>query len=139
MDLVAEQNRAALLDAPPLSGFADDLAHARHALGHGAEGHELLGRVVREQTRERGLAAAGRAPQDHAADRAALDGFAQRFAGAEQLLVAEKIRERLGTQPVRERRVRFGGGRGLGGEQLRLFDQGGTAPPATILLIAARV
>ena len=87
-----------------LLGFANDLAHARHAFGHGAERHERFVRVAREQARERRLAAAGRTPKHHARDRALLDGLAQRLAGPEQLLVAEELVERVGPQPMGERR-----------------------------------
>ncbi len=113
VDLVAEEDRAAAVDAPALLGLADDLAHARHAFGHGAERDELSVGVAREQPRERRLAAARRSPQNHAADRAVLDRFAQRFAGTEQLLLADEFVERFGAQAMRERR------RGLGGRLVR--------------------
>ena len=120
VDLVAEEDRAAAFDLAALLGFANDLAHARHAFGHGAERHEVLVGVAREQTRERRLAAARRAPEHHARDRALLDRLAQRFAGAEQLLVPQEIVERFGTQPMGERRRRGVAGRGGDGEQREL-------------------
>ena len=120
MDLVAEQDRAASFDLAALLRFANDLAHARHAFGHGAERHELLVGVAGEQARERRLAAAGRAPQHHARDRALLDRFAQRLAGAEQLLVAEEIVEGVGPQPMGERRCRPSPAASAAGKELEL-------------------
>src|SRR5262245_22579601 len=137
MNLVAEQDRAAAFYAAALLGLADDLAHARHTLRDGAERHELLVRVVGEQLRERRLAAAGRSPEHHARDRAALDRVAQRLAFAEQLLVAQELVERRGPKPIRERRFRRRSGGfcrkqrelGGGGGRQRLGRLGAVAAP----------
>ena len=146
VDLVAEEDRAAAFDLAALLGLANDLAHARHAFGHGAERHEGLVGVAGEQTRERRLAAARRAPQHHARDRALLDRLAQRLAGAEQLLVAQEIVERFGPQPMGEGCRRGFAGRGGDGEQLELVGHVFghlarillVAPPRDAFPVAAR-
>ena len=120
VDLVAKEDRAAAFGLATQLGFANDLAHARHAFGDGTERHEGFVGVAGEQTRERGLAAPRWAPEHHARDRALLDRLAQRFAGAEQLLVPQEIVERFGTQPMGEGRRRGFIGRGGDGEQREL-------------------
>src|SRR5206468_6736684 len=75
MNLVREKNRPA---AKPSSSFrlVDDLANARHALRDRRERDELPIGVSRDDAGERGLAAAGRSPENHRAHRAALDRLA---------------------------------------------------------------
>ncbi len=70
---------------------------------HGAEGNELGLRAPRDDARERRLAAAGRAPEEHRAHVVALDLRAQRLARPEQLFLADEFVERLRTHPVGER------------------------------------
>ena len=48
--------------------LADDLPDPRHALGDRAEAHELAARVLGYQPGQRGLAGAGRAPEDGVAE-----------------------------------------------------------------------
>src|SRR5690606_12715196 len=128
MDLVAEEDRAAPFGGEALLRFTDDLAHARHAFGHGAEDHEGLVGVVRDEPGEGRLAAARRAPQHHAPHLAALDRLAQRLARAEQVLLAEELVQGLRPQEVGERRLGGGGARGgllyRQGRATRAFGEG---------------
>src|SRR5690606_23228842 len=103
VDLVAEQDRAAVLALATLLRLADDLADPRHPLGHRAEHLERLVRVLREQPRERRLAAAWRSPEDHAADAAALDREPERLARAEQVVLADELVQRPRPHPLGER------------------------------------
>ena len=70
---------------------------------HGAEGNEFGVRAPGDDPRERRLAAAGRAPEEHRAELVALDLRAQRLAGAEQLFLADEFVERLRAHAVGER------------------------------------
>jgi len=58
---------------------------------------------MREQQRQRGLAAARRAPQDHRVHMAGLDRTAQRAAWCEQPLLAHHFIQRLRAHPLGER------------------------------------
>ncbi len=51
-----------------------------------------------QQLRQRGLAHARRAPEDHRMQRALLQCFAQRFAAREQMLLPDVFVEAGGTQ-----------------------------------------
>ena len=62
---------------------------------------------LRDDARERRLAASRRAPQEHRAQFVALDLRAQRFARREQIFLADKFIERLRTHAVRERPPRL--------------------------------
>ncbi len=71
-----------------LHGLADVL-HARH---DGRELQELGVSLPRDESRQRGLAGAGRTPEDQRVQLAAFQRLAQRLAGAEHLLLARRIR-----------------------------------------------
>ena len=58
---------------------------------------------IGNQARERGLAGAGRAPEDDRLQQVALDGFAQRPARADQLLLALDLVERARAHALGER------------------------------------
>ena len=62
-------------------------------------------RAVRDQARERGLAGAGRPPQDHRVRPAGLERPAQRRAGTEQVRLPDELVEGLRAQPVGQRPV----------------------------------
>ena len=102
------------------SGAAGVFGGGHHVLDfadaaeHRAEGHEFGVRAAGDQARQRGLAAAGRSPEDHRAEVIALDGYAQRLAGAEQCLLAGELLEGARAHALGERRV--GGGRVFGFE-----------------------
>ena len=96
--------------APPVPAHAFGLGH--HFLDFldsgkdGAEGNEFRFRALGDDARERRLAAAGRAPEQHRAEIVALDLGAQRLAGAEQFFLADEFVERLRTHAVGQRTPR---------------------------------
>src|SRR2546429_831302 len=102
VDLVAEQDRAASFVLETLLRQLDDLAHAGHPLGDRGKRLEVTIGVARDQAGEGRLARAGRAPEDARPHVAAPDQLAQRLPGAEQVLLAEKLLERLRPHPSRQ-------------------------------------
>src|SRR2546423_786034 len=95
VDLVAEQDGTASFVLEPLFRLLNDLAHSGHALGDRGERFEVTVRVVRDQPGERRLARPGRAPEDARPHVATTDQLAQRLSRPEQVLLAEKILQRL--------------------------------------------
>ena len=93
MNLIAEEDRAALHRAAARLGFLDDLAYARDTLGHGTELDECCVRALGDDARDGRLASAGRTPEDDAADRVALDQLTQSAAGREQVLLPDILVE----------------------------------------------
>ena len=87
----------------------DRLADVLDAAEHRRHGDELGVERVGHQARQRRLADARRAPQDHRVQPPGFEGDAQRLAGAEQVALADHLVERLRPQPFGERR---GGGVG---------------------------
>ena len=64
--------------------------------------------LVGEQPRHRGLAGAGRAPEDQRAERVALQHAGQRAVGTEQMVLADHVGELLRAELVGERPRRVG-------------------------------
>ena len=107
VDLVDEQQRA-------LAGLAARAGRVEHLLQVGDAGEDRrdllefeLG-LVGEQARHRGLAGAGRPPEDQRAERARLQHAGQRAVGAEQMILADDLRELgrpqlVGQRPRRRR------------------------------------
>ena len=62
--------------------------------------------TMREQARQRRLAGAGRAPEDHRVQRAAVERLPQRPARAEQVRLSDELVERARTHPLGQRRAR---------------------------------
>ncbi len=114
VDLVDEENRARA-EGEAFLGVGDDLANALHALGDGAEGDELGLGIARDEARDGGLAAPGRAPEEDRAGVALLDRVTERAAGAEDVVLAGDFVERA-------RAHARGEGRGAGED---LEDGGG--------------
>ena len=67
------------------------LAHLRQAREHGRDGDELGLGVARQQQGQRGLAAAGRAPEDHRVHVAGFHRAAQRAARRQQAALADHL------------------------------------------------
>ena len=84
-------------------GAVEGLAQVLHAGEDRRKLLELELRLVGEQPRDRRLAGAGRAPQDEARQPAARQHTRQRAFGADELVLADDLRERLRAQPVGER------------------------------------
>ena len=102
VDLVDEQERG-LAGAPPRLRLLVDLAQIGHARHHGGQLDQRLIEAPGEQPGERGLAGAGRAPQDDRAELAAGEHAPERRVGAEQMVLADQLVEGLRAQPIGER------------------------------------
>src|SRR5579883_853827 len=100
--LVDEQKRA-------LAGLAPRAGGVEHLLEVGDAGKdrgnllELQVGGVSQQPRHGGLAGAGRAPEDERAERARLQHASERAVLAEQMVLADHVREPLRPQTVGER------------------------------------
>ena len=102
VDLVDEQQRALAVGAAVL-GRLEDLPELRHAGEDRADLDEMRLCLARQQPGDGGLAHAGRTPEDERAERSRRQHGAERAIGAEQLVLADDLRERLRPQPVSER------------------------------------
>ena len=84
-------------------GGGHDFFNFFDAAEDGAEGDEFGARAARDHASESGLAAAGRAPQDHRGDLVVFDLLAQGFAGAEEFFLADEFVESAGAHALGER------------------------------------
>ena len=122
MNLVDEQERALAV----LAALAGPLEHAAQVGHPGEDGRQRLEMQVhgfREQAGDGGLAAPRWPPQDQRAEFARLQHTAERPLGPEQVILAEDLVQRLGTQAFGQRR------RGERGEEFSRHDDP-TLPPA---------
>ena len=103
--LVEEQDRALAALAEPGPGPFGDLAHVLDARAHRAERLERLLADARDEAGDRGLAGAGRTPDDDRREPVGLDEHPQRLPRPEQVLLADDLVERPRPQPRRERRL----------------------------------
>ena len=85
-------------------GIGGDLPDVLHPGKHGREGDEVRAGHPRHQRGERGLAGAGRPPEDHRVKRPVLERPAEDLAGADQVRLADDLVERGRPHPVGERR-----------------------------------
>ena len=102
MHLVDEDDRGAaavLLHLRLLNGIADVL----HAGEHGREHDEMRIDRARHDARQRRLAHARRAPQDHRVQAPRFERRAQCAPRAEQMLLADHLIERAWAQPLGQR------------------------------------
>ena len=102
MDFIDEHDRARAV-LPGALGVGHDLLDFLDAGEHGGELDKLRLGEARDDLRQRGLAGAGRPPEDERADIVALNLRAQRFARADQVLLADKFIERARTHAVGQR------------------------------------
>src|SRR6185436_16041934 len=105
--LVHEQDGAAPAGGERLLGRLHGVADVLDAREHRRERDELRLEALRHQARERGLARARRAPEDHGVRLARLEGEAQRLARPEQVALPDYLVDRLRSQPLGERRRRL--------------------------------
>ena len=105
VDLVDEDDRL----RPARFPLAARLLHQRPDLfdrgAGGGKGHELRAGLVGDDARQRRLAGAGRAPEDHRRDAVALDGGAEKASLAEELIEADDVLDRAGAEPLGQRGV----------------------------------
>jgi hypothetical protein len=100
--LVDEDHRAPARRLHHL-GALDRLADVLHTTEHRRHGDELRIEGVGHQPRQRGLAHARRAPQDHRMQPPRIERRAQRLARPEQVLLADDLVERVRAQPLGQR------------------------------------
>ena len=98
MHLVHEQHRAPTF-RKTMRSFGQHHAHFGQAGEHRGDRLEFGVGVLGQQQRERGLAAAGRPPQDHRMRVPGFDRLAQRRARREQPTLADHIVERARAHP----------------------------------------
>ena len=102
VDLVDEQERG-LPGAAPGLRLLVDLAQIGDARHHRRELHQRLAEPAREQPGERGLAGAGRPPEDDRAELALGEHAPERRVGAEQMVLADQLVEGARAQAIGER------------------------------------
>jgi len=109
VDLVHEEQRGLAVGAAA-RGFLEAFLEVGDAGEHGAELDEVQVGLFGEQAGDGGLADARGAPEDQRGKRAALEHAREGAGGAQQVILADDLRQCAGAQAVRER---TGGGRGL--------------------------
>ena len=117
----------------PFARLGHDFPDARHALGYRTERHEDPRGGGGDQMRERRLPAARRAPEDHRAGGAALDGIAQRLPRPQQVLLAHELVQRRRPHARRQRPSLPAGAeeRALPGRSVSAASTSTTLPAAT--------
>ena len=103
VDLVDEQ-QGALAVLAALAGGLEDPAQVGHAGEHRRQWLEMQVGVLGQQAGDRRLAAARRPPQDQRAELAVGQHAAERTFGAEQVVLAQDLGQRLRPHPFGERR-----------------------------------
>ncbi len=117
MDLVDEEDGAGA-KVGGLFGFDHDLLDFFYAGEDGGEFDEAGGGDVGDDLGKRGFADAGRAPEDERGGVVIFDLQAERFAGCEEMGLAEEFVERAGSHALGERGALAGGvGGDVGGEE----------------------
>ena len=105
VDLVDEEDRPQAVAPEPVAGSRDDRAHVVDAGGDGGELLERGSGALGDDARDRGLAGARRAEEDHRRRAVLLDRESQRGAGPEHVLLADELVEARRTETHGERRV----------------------------------
>ena len=106
VDLVDEDDRAPPRGAPDALGFRHDLADFLDPGKDRAEGDEPRFCGLGDDPRQRRLARARRPPEDDRLQKIALDGFAQRPARGQEILLADELVKRPRPHALRQRRRR---------------------------------
>ena len=117
VDFVDEDDRAAPGRLTEALGVGHDVANLFDAREHRAEGHESRFGRVGNNPGERRLARARRSPEDDGLQQIALDRFAQRLAGRQQLFLTHEFVERAGAHALGERSRRVSSRRSVFGKQ----------------------
>ena len=95
MDLVDEQDGVATVLVEILLRLLHRSADVLDAGKHRRQRNEFTVEGIGHEPRQRGLADAGRSPQDHRMDLAGLEGQSQRLARAEQMALADHLAQLL--------------------------------------------
>ena len=108
VNLIDEQQRP-LPAAPPLPRLLEGFAQIRDAGEHRRQRDEVEAGPGRHDPGQRGLAAAGRPPQNKTGQPPGIDHPPQRRIGPEQMILPDDFVERRGPHPVRQRPPHPGG------------------------------
>ncbi len=106
VDLVDEE-QGALAHLAALPGRVEHLAQIRHAGKDRRQRLEYQIRALRQQSGDRRLAAARRAPEDHRGQFAVRDHSADRSIGGEQMVLTDDFREAVRAKQVGQRMRRL--------------------------------
>ncbi len=97
-----DEDDGAMAGAGFLLGHGHDFLYLLDAGEDGAEGDKLGAGQARDEARERGLSAAGRAPEEHGAEIVVFDLNAKRLARTEKFFLANEFIERARTHALGE-------------------------------------
>ena len=100
---VQEKDRAPAEFPDSQPGLGNDLADVLDGGADGRQLAELFGSAGGDHACQRGLAGAGRSPQDYRRQAIGLDQLPQRPAKSEQVVLTHDLVERCGSQPGSER------------------------------------
>ena len=103
VDLVEEEDRAGPVRPEPVAGALEHAAHVVDARRHGGELLEHGARGLGDDSRERRLADAGRAVEDHRRRPVALDREPERRSVGEHVPLADELVERPRPDALRQR------------------------------------
>ncbi len=103
VDLVDHQQRRPPAGGDFVAGLFEHFADVFHAAGDRAELPKAAVRLLGQQPRERRLAGARRAVEDHRPEPLGPQHSPQQLAFAEEVLLADKFRQRSRPHPRRER------------------------------------
>src|ERR1700721_954809 len=133
MHLVDEQQRA-LAHLTPRARRIERLLQIGDPGKHRRELFEMQFGGVRQQPRHRGLAGARRSPEHQRTQRARRQHARQRTIGSQNVILADNIRQRARTQPVRQRMRRIAL-HPRGGEQVGTLAWSLRTHPPSVTLI----
>ena len=105
MDLIDEEDRARAGEGAGFARALDRGAHIRRPRVDRGELHQARARLGGDEARQRRLAGARRAEEDHAEKRAAGDGGAQHCAGSDEVILPDELREAAGPHARRQWRL----------------------------------
>ena len=102
MNLVEEQNRSLVVQAESFVGAVDHFTDVTNAGRHRRELLERPRGRSGDGQGQGGLARAGRSPEENAGETIGLDETTQRLTGADQVVLAHDVVDRLRTQSSSE-------------------------------------
>src|SRR5262249_14887426 len=102
VNLVDEHDGPPARRSPELLGSAHDLSNLLDARKDCAERHEARLRRVGDDSSERGLAGAWWTPQDEGLEDVTIDGFPQRLARGQKIVLADKLAECFRPHAIRQ-------------------------------------
>src|SRR4051795_13235329 len=107
MDLINEDDGLRSARLPFLASLLHQCANLFDGGAGGGEGDEARPSFVGDDSRQRGLAGAGRAPENHRRDAVAFDGGAEESSLAKELIETNDVFESPRPEALRKGRVGF--------------------------------